>query len=169
MIIRDVLFTIWNFIINIDPLISVIGFIIAIIEIRRVKSAALASKEASENALKTIANRLTISDISDITNGMREVQIALRGERYEAAVIRIQNVRYSLAQLKQRVGFTNDERKAEIQEMVLNLRKRQDQIERRLSNIETQLSIPAINGLLSDYISVLAEWAEQIRIPPQEK
>ena len=60
-------------------LLSLVGFILAILELRRIKSSFEASNLATEKTFGAMSDRLTIEDIAGIKSGLREIQVALRG------------------------------------------------------------------------------------------
>jgi DNA-binding transcriptional MerR regulator len=147
----------------IDLILTLLGFGFAIIEIRRTKSAVIASKEASEKTAQLLSDRSTISDIATIINGLRETQTALRGNRYEAALLRLQDLREKLHELRHREGFTSDDRLTEIQSMVFSLSKLQDTLEHSLSTSDpSKVSVPRSNRLLSECGVQISGWREEM-------
>ena len=146
-----------------EVLIGIVGFGLTIYGLRKTRSSVEASKQATRQTLQAMSDRLTIADIALIRTSMREIQVALRGNRWESALIRIQETRATLHQLKEREGFTGDVRRTEMQEMIVRLRKLQDRLERKLGNPDASLSVMAANSLLSDFIDRLSEWGEQMR------
>jgi hypothetical protein len=148
---------------NFDTVLTVLGFIIAIIEIRRTRSAAIASKKATEKTVQLLSDRSTISDLATIIIVLRETQTALRGNRYEAALLRLQDLREKLYELRNREGFTSEERLTEIQSIVFSLSKLQDGLENSLSTSgPNKLSIPRSNKLLSEYGVQISGWREEM-------
>jgi hypothetical protein len=153
----------WNLLGLLDLLIGLVGFTFAIIELRKTRNALEASQEATRQTLQNMSDRFTISDISLILGSLREIQVALRGNRLEAALIRTQETRKYLQQLKSRRGFTSNERRVGIQGTVLHLAKLQDRMEKKLAEPNANFSIPNANLKLSALIDLLSEWAEEIR------
>jgi hypothetical protein len=148
---------------NFDTILTLLGLGFAIYEIRRTKSAVIAAKKATEKTVQLLSDRSTISDIATIINGLRETQTALRGNRYEAALLRLQDLREKLAELRNREGFTSEERLTEIQSMVFSLSKLQDGLENSLSTASPdKVSVPKSNRLLSDYGVQISGWREEM-------
>ena len=147
-----------------DLIIGAIGFAFTILELRRTKSAVAASKAATERTLEKMSDRLTIADVTLLQSTLREVQGALRSERYETAVIRTQECRKLLHQLKARRGFSSSSRLAQIQQMLTRLAKLQARIEKRLGDSSATVSIARANDVLSNFIVQLSEWSEQITL-----
>jgi hypothetical protein len=142
--------------------LSIVGFGLAIYEIKRIKNSVEASKIATDKAFASMSDRSTIADIATIQSGVREIQIALRGERYEAALLRCQAVMENLIQLRSREGFSNNEKQSEIQGMVVNLLKLQKQLE-QVMNGEIKCSISTINDKLNILFTSLTSWGEELK------
>ena len=90
----------------VDFLIGIVGFTVAIVEIRRTKKSVDASEAATKAALAAteatldeLAATLTVEDVSRITASIRGVQALLRSNRFESAVDGIQAAREGLRQL----------------------------------------------------------------------
>ncbi len=149
---------------NAEMILTVIGFLITLIELRRTKNAVNASKKATEHTMQLLSDRSTISDIAVILVSLRETQTALRGGRYEAAVIRLQDVRDKLFGLRNRDGFKNDDRLQQIQEMIFALKKAQDSIEIYLSQPDKgKIQIARHNNQLAEFTSLLSGWNNEMQ------
>jgi hypothetical protein len=149
--------------VTLDTILTLLGFLIAIIEIRRTKSAVMASKEATDRTIQLLSDRSTISDLATIIIVLRETQTALRGSRHEAALLRLQDLREKLYELRNREGFKSEERLTEIQGMVFSLRKLQDTLEQSLSTSSpSKVSVRRSNSLLSDYGVQISGWREEM-------
>ena len=149
---------------HLELILTIIGFGITIFELRKTKNAVDASKKATEATIKLLSDRSTISDISIILiSSYHETQTALRGSRYEAALLRLQDLREKLHGLRSRDGFTNDERLASIRTIVFALKKMQDGLELYVANPEQiNFSVPRFNSKLGDFASQLATWHEEM-------
>jgi hypothetical protein len=149
--------------ISLDTILTLLGFVFAIYEIRRTKSAVIASKQATEKTIQLLSDRSTISDIAMIITGLRETQTALRGNRYEAALLRLQDLREKLHELRHREGFRSAERLLEIQTIVFSLKKLQDGLETSLSTSSTnKVSVPRSNSLLAEFAAQISGWREEM-------
>lgn len=155
---------IWQwFIDHLELIITAIAFGFTIYEIRRTKNSVEASRAATEQTIQLMSERSTIADITLIQGSLREVQVALRGMRYEAGLIRLQTIREKLNELRDRKGFTSEGRRTEIQDMVLNLTKLENRLERKLANPNLGLSVPNANNLLGNFMNELSQWNDVIR------
>src|SRR5687768_15516300 len=110
---------------GIGIVLSLIGFAITWIQLARTKKAAVAAHEAAVDAKDAVARVDTVADIASAQAGIKEVQVALRGRRFETALLRSQSLREILFRLRKREGFEGEERQAVIQKMVTDLRSLQ--------------------------------------------
>lgn len=148
---------------HLELILTLIGFVLTIVEIRRTKSAVVATKKATENTIQLLSDRSTISDVTSIRDSFREIQTSLRGKRFEAALIRIQELREKLYELRSREGFKSDERLQQIQEIVFGLKKMQDSIEAHISEPNKfTIPVPRYNSKLADFASQLSSWREEV-------
>lgn len=144
-------------------LLSLAGFAVLWLQTRKARTAAEAAKLATEGAIQAISDTDTISDLATIRSGMKRVQVALHGSRYETALLQSQSLRETLNQLRTRPGFGTDQRGTRIQSMVTFLRKLQDGLERKLEEPESQVLVRPANNKLSDYTSEVSVWMEEMR------
>jgi hypothetical protein len=144
-------------------LLSLLGFAVVLLQLKKTQNAAESAKIATEKALQAISDGDTSSDLATIRERVKKLQVALRGERYEIAHHEAQSLREALHQLRNRKGFESDDLRTEIQGMVTFLRKLQDQLERRLSEVGYRIPLRKINVQLSDCATTLSEWIEKRR------
>lgn len=147
----------------IQLVIGLVGFSVTIFQLQRTRTAAIASKEATESAIDLLSERETIADISRMASSLAEVQVALGGQQFSIAALRIRDVRFSLGELKQRRGFNTSTRKSEIQSMIVDIKNYQEQVLRKEADDEYSLNTQKINGKLDDCIGRLREWGEELR------
>jgi len=148
---------------GIGILLSLLGFGITWIQLARTRSAAQAAERAASVTADAIGRRDTIADIASVIAGLKEVQLALRGNRFETALLRAQTLRESLHRLRTRVGIGIEERQVRIQKMVTDLRKLQDAMERLLADTTLPFTAAATNKVLSDAAAELSAWSEELR------
>lgn len=148
--------------------VSAAGFGITWYQVRQTRSAIEAANEATGRALHGISVKLTISELADVRGGLKGVQTALRGARYEAALIHVQGLLEQLYGLRSRPGMQAAEQHEAIQVMVVQLAKLRNKLELKISLPATELSIPKANNMLSDLGTPLSAWAEQLRFTSDE-
>jgi len=148
--------------------VSAAGFAITWYQVHQTRSTVEAANEATARALHGISVRLTISELADVRGGLKGVQTALRGARYEAALIYVQGLLEQLHGLRSRAGMQAEEQHAAIQGMVVQLAKLRNKLEQKISLSDTELSIPKANNMLSDLGTQLSAWADQLRFTPDE-
>lgn len=96
-------------------------------------------------------------------SSLRAIQTALRGGRYETALLQTQGIVEQLYGLRTRDGFNSTERHASIQDLIVQLAKLRNKLEQKVGTPETPLSISAANNLLADMGTTLSGWGEELR------
>jgi hypothetical protein len=135
----------WDWIQNnssgLSVVLSLLGFLVLWWQTKKARNAAEAARMASAKAAQAISTTATISDLATIRSELKIVQVALRGERFETALLQAQSLRERLDQLRSRVGFDADETGIQIQGMVTFLKKLHDQLENKCGNAESVLAV----------------------------
>jgi hypothetical protein len=144
-------------------LVSLAGFGITLYQLRRTRTVVEAAEAATTTALASLSARLTISELADMRGGLRAIQTALRGARYETALLQTQPIIEQLHGLRSRTGFDSDERHMGIQDVVVQLAKLRNRLELKIAVPETVISVPKANNLLSELGSTLSVWSEELR------
>jgi hypothetical protein len=142
--------------------ISAGGFGLTLHQVRKTRSAVEAAEGATREALKGLSGRLTISEVADMRAAIRGIQTALRGERFETALIQTQGIVEQLNGLRMRTGFESDARHTEIQNTVVQLAKLRNRLEERIANPSVQLSTAKANNMLSELGGTLSSWTEEL-------
>lgn len=163
----DTLRLVWNWIqtnsSGLSILLSLAGFAILWRQTWKARTAAESAKRATDHAITAMSDTDTISDLATIRTGMKGVQVALHGSRYETALLQSQSLRETLHQLRSRRGFATDDRRIQIQSMVTSLKKLQDSLEKKLEDSEFQMTVRHANNMLSDYTADVSAWMEEMR------
>jgi hypothetical protein len=147
----------------ISLILTATGFIITIVQLSRTKKAVDATNKATKNTLLLLKDRSSIEDVSHLINGFREIQTALRGNRFETALIRIQDLRMKLFELRGKDYFKNKQKLENITSATFDLKKMQDNLEKKIRHIELEIPVPKYNMTLAELISKMSEWQEEIR------
>ena len=158
---------IWNwFQINssgLSVILSLLGFAVVFLQLRKTRRAAEASRIAADKALRAISEIDTASDLASLKERLKGLQSSIRASRFEVAYHEAQYVREGFHQLRNRKGFESEESKLELQRMVTFLRKLQDNLERKIQEVDYQLPVRAISANLSDHATKISGWIEQRR------
>lgn len=150
---------------GISVVLSTLGFGVTWWQLARTRKVAAAARDAAKLALDSVGRADTLSDIATVQSGFHEVQVALRGGRYETALLRSQHLREILAKVRTRNGFEDEKRQIRMQKIVTDLRKLQDVMEGILAEPEKgeSFSATAANKILGNAAAELATWIEQLR------
>ena len=143
--------------------ISAGGFAITVLQIKKTRTAVDAAESATRGAISGLSARLTVTELADMRSGLRGIQTALRGQRYETALINTQVLIEQLSALRLRSGFDTQSRHAEIQAIVAQLAKLRNKLEQRIAVPSTALSVPKANNILAEFGGTFSVWAEELR------
>lgn len=146
-------------------MLSTLGFGVTWWQLARTRRAAVAARDASKAAVESVGRADTLSDIASVQSGLHELQVALRGARYETALLRSQHLREILARVRTRKGFESDKRQLRVQKMVTDLRKLQDVMEGIMAKPANAdgFSAAAANKILGNAAAELGAWIEELR------
>jgi len=148
---------------GLSVLLSLLGFAIVLLQIRKTRHAAEASRIAADKALRAISEIDTISDLASLKERLKVLQVSIRWSRFEVAYHEAQSLREGFHQLRNRSGFETDESLIHLQAIVTFLSKLQDNLERKMDDGSYQLPLRAISAKLSEHATELSGWMEQKR------
>lgn len=130
--------------------LSLIGVIIAIWQINKTKRIAQAAKDASDRTQKIISRNLLLSDVSTCTKNLEEIKTYVRIERYEASLIRVNDLISALVQIHQRLGGTDQVIPFEFEEMLSQLSIVREEFEKKVNKDSARINNVQINLRLSE-------------------
>lgn len=139
-----------NWIGVIGSFLSLTGVIIAIWQIVKTQRIAQAAKDASDRTQKIISRNLLLSDVSNCTKNLEEIKTYVRIERYEASLIRVNDLISALVQIQQRLEGTNQIIPFEFEEMISQLSVVRKVFEKKVNNSSAKINNVQINLQLSD-------------------
>ena len=159
----------WEWIQNnssgLSVVLSLLGFLVLWLQTKKARNAAEAARIASAKAVHAISTTVTISDLATIKSELKLIQVALRGERFETALLQAQILRERLDELRNRASFGAGEGGIEIEAVVSYLKKLHVQLEGKCENSESMLAVVRINVKLSDFTMMVSGWMEKATFP----
>ncbi|MCS3860349.1 hypothetical protein GGP86_000097 [Salinibacter ruber] len=105
----------------IGSIASSFGFVIAIVQIAKVRSSSEAARRAAQEAKSRVYNYVSLSDISSSIKMLDEVKRYLRDENYIAAEIRMSDLRGKLTKVKDHSSMNYVGKKKELAGIVSDL------------------------------------------------
>lgn len=144
-------------------ILSLLGFLVVVLQLKKTRRAAEASKVAADRTLDAVSQIDTAFDLASLKERLKGLQSSIRASRFEIAYYEAQSLREGFHRLRNRKGFESEEGKVELQTMVTFLRKLQDQLERKIQDAEYQLPVRPISANLSDHAMKISGWIEQRR------
>ncbi len=145
-------------------LVSLLGFWIAIVQIRRSRSAATAAKEAAEEAREALARDLTVADLVRADEQIQSLKEFHRMREWRRALDRYPDVRRLLAEIGGRHQNLNDTHRESLQNAISQLRSMERVAEAALINDESP-DMADFNETLTGVQSMLDEIAVQLQQP----
>lgn len=139
-----------NWIGVVGSFLSLIGVIIAIWQILKTQRIAQAAKDASDRTQKIISRNLLLSDVSTCTKNLEEIKTYVRIERYEASLIRVNDLISALVQIQQRLDGTNQIIPFEFEEMLSQLSIVREEFEKKVNKSSARINNVQINARLSE-------------------
>jgi hypothetical protein len=152
----------------IQIILGLIGFFIAIFEIRKTKSAIDAYKEATTNTINSISTISDIEDIAKLASELREIASYIRGNRYEAALFHSQSIKVKLCELRGR-NHNNENFQTDIQTMLTYLTRLDQNLETEIVSRTFSINIPNVNSKLSQFSLILTERGEVLKYSERVK
>ena len=143
-------------------LVSLFGFGIAIVQIRRSRSAATAAKEAAEEAREALARDLTVADLVRADEQIQSLKEFHRVQEWRRALDRYPDVRRLLAEIAGRHQNLTDRHRESIQDAISQVLIMELTSETALINNESP-DMTGFNERLSGVQSMLDEAAIQLQ------
>ena len=138
-----------NWISIIGSILSLIGVGIAIWQIRLVKKAAVAAKEAADQTQKTISQNLLLSNVHTCIKNLGEVQSFVRYERYEAALIRLTDLISNLNRIPESSENTGRNAQINLEETLAQLIIIREEFEAKVNKLSAKIVGFRVNNQLS--------------------
>ena len=138
-----------NWISIIGSLLSLIGVIIALVQISKTRRAAEAAKDAALQTQKDISHNLSISDVSTCLKHLEEIKSFARYEKYEAAQIRSGDLISQLIQIQEILSSSNQAHQIEFDKIISQLSQLRSKFEKKLADSSVKIDNTAVNEQLS--------------------
>jgi hypothetical protein len=139
-----------NWISIIGSLLSLIGVLIALWQISKTRHAAEAAKDSSLQTQKVISRNLLLSDVSTCTRNIEEIKQFVRIEKYEASLIRTNDLIAQLIQIREMLTNSNQSHQIEFKERLSQLSIIRESFEKKLAKGSAKIDIVQVNSQLSE-------------------
>ena len=147
-----------NWISIIGSFLSLIGVIIALVQIIKTRRVAEAAKDASLQTQKAISRNLLLSDVLNCVKHIDEIRLYLRGENYELAQVRANDLNSQLIQINAVVNASNQITQVELEELFIEVSKIRLDLRKRIEGNKAKINVVKINAqldLVSDNLNKL--------------
>jgi len=147
----------------IGTLASLCGLVIIWFQSQAIESVAKASKKASMDTKDRIVSLLSIVDVTKMTKTVQEIQGYNRSAKFELSVIRMQELREGLQQIKNNSQFSDYISQPWYFRVVTDLSVDVHSIEKALSKKVDEIYTTVLNRNLEKILTELSELAAKIK------
>ena len=148
----------------ISSLITVIGFVITIVQIIKTKKISNAAYSAAREAKLAITNTMIISNLSSKVKVIQEIQGDIFNEKYDVAYLHTKELIHELIEIRQLIISKEQNDEGIIKETIVQLGILKRQLESTIYKNE-KIEISKINPKLSEFEIKLSELFAKIKFP----
>ncbi len=142
--------------------VSVIGFGIAIYQIRRSRAAAVAAREAAQEARAALARNLTIADLTRVRERIQSIKDLHVSQQWQRAWDRYQDIRELLVEIRTRHQNLTASQRRIIQNAIRQIRAMEEAVQTTLID-NSRPDMREFNQMLSNVQSTLIEAEIQLQ------
>lgn len=157
-----------NWISIIGSFLSLIGVIIALVQISKTRRAAEAAKVASIQTQSVISRNLLLSDVSICARNIEEIKYFARNEKYESALIRVTDLVSQLIQLRETLESSNQSHQIEFEERLSQLVFIRVNFEKKLNKNSVKINTVQVNSQLSEISDELNKLIGKVKLVIKE-
>jgi hypothetical protein len=150
-----------------SSLITIVGFIITIIQIIKTRKISNAAYSAATEAKAVIKNTIVISDLSKRVKSIQEIQNDIVNEKNDAAFLRTKDLIHALIEIRQLALSMEYDKSNTITKMIAQLGILRRQLEEAIYKKE-KVEVLKINQKLSELEIELSELTTKIKFPLSE-
>jgi methylmalonyl-CoA mutase N-terminal domain/subunit len=144
-------------------LVSILGFTLAIMQLRKVKNAAMAAKESSDATSLALQQNSILVDVTTCINMIDHTKTLIQGDEYKIALIRVSDLAAHLSRVRNLEQLKAREDKSRFGEMLAQLRILRDSLQGKVNTIEYRFSKRQAVRKLGDISDALNDLLGDIR------
>lgn len=138
--------------------LSLVGVVIAVAQINRTLRAARAAVDAAAATQRLIGRNVLLSDIASCAAAVEEIKTLVRGNRHEAALLRVSDICNQLTRISGISEESKQSKALDLQEIRTQLSILRDHLELKLHQPKTVVSPVQVNAVLSEIALQLNHW-----------
>lgn len=137
-----------NWISIIGSFLSLVGVIVALVQISKTRRAAESAKEASLQTQKVISRNLSLSNVSVCVKYIEEVRLYLKDGNYEIAQVRINDLISLINQIQEILKVSPQIHQIDFEEMLSELTKTRNIFRKKLEKSSINVNNIRVNNQL---------------------
>jgi hypothetical protein len=149
----------------ISSLVTVIGFVITIMQIYETRKTSDAAYFAAKEATSAIKNTIIISNLSARVKSIQEIQNDILNKRNDVAYLRTKDLIHTLIETRQLIFSKEHERNNGITEMIVQLGLLRQQLESAIYKKDDKINILKVNQKLSEFEMELSDLSAKMKFP----
>jgi|GEM_PF-3319682 len=142
----------------ISAVLTLVGVIVAIVQMRKARESAEAARIAAEDARSSIALNTIMQDVGTCAGGFEEVQSLIRIESYHSALLRVSDLIARVAQIKGAQSGTGTIRIPGLKNTLTQLEVLRELLEEKVADSSKEVDPLRVNRILSQISAALHEW-----------
>lgn len=142
---------------------SLFGFIVAIIQIIKTRSSSEAARRAAQDAKSRVHNYVSLSDIYNATRMLDDVKRYLRKENYQAAELRMSDLRGRLTKVKNHEILEELDREGEFKNIISDLGMEVTNLNKSMMDSSKTYDGSKPIGKLEEAKDIMQEMASRIK------
>lgn len=147
---------------------SLIGLPVAIWQISKTRKVAEAAKDASLATQKAISRNILLSDVLVCVKHIEEIRLYMRGENYELAQVRVNDLNSQLIQITSVVKASNQTTQVGFEEIFIEVSKIRVDLRKRVEGNKVKINVVKINAQLDVVSDNLNKLIGEIKIAIEE-
>jgi hypothetical protein len=145
------------FLTTFGTLASIAGLLFVIVQIMSLESITKATKETAENTKKELLFNIYLSDIGKTIKLIREIQNYNRDSKFELSILRMQDLLYSLSQIKNHPTFSRILCSDKIKKYIVDINVNISGLEKEIKLTNRSLDTVKLNRSLGKIILDLTD------------
>ncbi len=142
----------------VGTLLSLIGVVITLAQIRKTLTAATAAERAAAATQSVITRNVFLTDVSACITGIEELKVLIRASRFEAALLRVTDLTTALIRLQHLPDGSDGREPFDFRDTLTQLAILRELLEQKAHDSSSEIDAVQANSVLSKVSDGLNHW-----------